>query len=277
MWRKHNALELATPEAFRKDPGLVWQFYSLRRHKALTSSPNAAHYALAELARKRPPPEFLTLTQNVDGLSEAAGHVNCPLSDPLKSIEYLHGSLYHVRCARVWCRYSRFDISDPIVPSLLVPSEGLDGDEASWTSDVELPRCPQCKTGLLRPGVVWFGEELDSQMLKRIQQYIERDPVDLCIVIGTSGTVYPAAGYANLVKAQGGKVAIVDIDCSVRGNADWLFEGDAAKLIPEMLEPIIGKIEVPPERPTVKECLEKQAKEKEEEAAAAAVVTRTWK
>jgi NAD-dependent deacetylase sirtuin 5 len=92
---------------------------------------------------------------------------------------------------------------------------------------------------------VWFGEELDSQMLKRIHQYIERDPVDLCIVIGTSGTVYPAAGYghsppprrfadvgryASVVKAQGGKVAIVDIDCSVRGDADWLFEGDAAKV-----------------------------------------------
>jgi len=134
-------------------------------------------------------------------------------------------------------------------------------------------------------------------MLKRIQQHIARDPVDLCIVIGTSGTVYPAAGYvapvaprfrfqphadteisySSQVKAQGGKVAIVDIDCSVRGDdADWLFEGDAAQvlylstfspltcadhdgqLIPTMLEPVIGKVFVPPEHPTVRECLAEQ-------------------
>lgn len=251
MWRKHNALELATPEAFRKDPGLVWQFYSLRRHNALKAAPNAAHYALAELARQRPFPEFLTLTQNVDGLSEGAGHKG-------KSVEFLHGSLFRVRCARSWCRYERFDISDPITPALAVP-EGE--EEGSW-KDVpvdDLPKCPECRTGLLRPAVVWFGEELDSQMLKRVQQHIARDPVDLCIVIGTSGTVYPAAGYASQIKAQGGKVAIVDIDCSVRGeDADWLFEGDAATVVPEMLRPVIGEVFVPPEHPTVRQCLEEQ-------------------
>jgi NAD-dependent deacetylase sirtuin 5 len=120
------------------------QFYSLRRHKALTAAPNAAHYALAELARKRPPPGFLTLTQNVDGLSEAAGHNNNDDYGPWKSVEYLHGSLFNVRCARSWCRYERFDTSDPIEPSLAVP-EG-DGEE-NWRGDVpieELPRCPQC-------------------------------------------------------------------------------------------------------------------------------------
>lgn len=252
MWRQHNAMDLATPEAFRRDPGLVWQFYSLKRHAALNASPNAAHLALADLARKRPYPGFLTLTQNVDGLSGRAGH-------PIKSIEYLHGSLFTVRCVRSWCRYRRDDFQDPVVPALAVPNDVGDGGggnamEEGWghVGLDELPMCPDCKTGLLRPGVVWFGENLDSQMMKRIDQYLVRpgqDPVDLCIVIGTSGTVYPAAGYANRVKAHGGKVAIVDIDCNLRDeDADWCFEGDAAKLVPEMLEPIIGKLQFSEER-----------------------------
>ncbi|KAF8537744.1 SIR2 family histone deacetylase [Trichophaea hybrida] len=243
MWRQHNAMELSTPEAFRNHPGLVWQFYSLRRHFALKAAPNAAHYALAQLARIRPYPQFLTLSQNVDGLSDHASH-------PAKSIEYLHGSLFRVRCMRSWCRYERDDTSDPIAPALEVDEEEPEDGWRRLEID-ELPKCPQCKTGLLRPAVVWFGENLDSQMLKRIDQYLVRpgqDPVDLCLVIGTSGTVYPAAGYASKVKAQGGKVAVLDIDCSVRHeqakdeNADWLFEGDAAKLLPEMLEPIIGSL-----------------------------------
>ncbi|CCX31002.1 Similar to NAD-dependent protein deacylase; acc. no. Q5AI90 [Pyronema omphalodes CBS 100304] len=244
MWRQHNAMELATPEAFRNHPGLVWQFYSLRRHYALQAKPNAAHYALAELARRRPNPQFLTLSQNVDGLSNTAGH-------PGKSIEYMHGSLFRVRCMRSWCRYERDDVMDPITPALKVD----EGDVERTVGTDELPRCPECKTGLLRPAVIWFGENLDPQTLKRINQYLSRpyqDPVDLCIVIGTSGTVFPTAGYAGKVKEMGGKVAVVDIDCSVRPEqakdenfADWLFEGDAAELVPKMLYPIIGDLQIP--------------------------------
>ena len=115
------------------------QFYSLRRHTALQAAPNAAHYALAELARRRPYPEFLTLSQNVDGLSDHAGH-------PEKSIEYLHGSLFSVRCVRSWCRYERYpDTEDPIVPALQVPSD--EEPEEGWRGLAvdELPTCPQCR------------------------------------------------------------------------------------------------------------------------------------
>jgi NAD-dependent SIR2 family protein deacetylase len=116
---------------------------------------------------------------------------------------------------RSWCRYERDDTSDPIVPALEVDEEEPEDGWRRLEID-ELPKCPQClyplvwcarkglmglgKTGLLRPAVVWFGENLDSQMLKRIDQYLVRpgqDPVDLCLVIGTSGTVYPAAGYVS--------------------------------------------------------------------------------
>ncbi|KAI7079367.1 hypothetical protein KC352_g41693, partial [Hortaea werneckii] len=87
LWRTHNSTDLATPGAFRENPGLVWQFYSYRRHMALQAQPNAAHYALAELARKMP--GFQALSQNVDGLSQRADH-------PSKQLQLLHGTLFEV-------------------------------------------------------------------------------------------------------------------------------------------------------------------------------------
>jgi NAD-dependent deacetylase sirtuin 5 len=138
MWRSHNALDLSTPAAFQKDPGMVWQFYSLRRHAALKARPNPAHYALAELSRRKGK-QFLTLSQNVDGLSGMAGH-------PENGIEYLHGSLWNVRCARNWCGYARTDCEDPITEGLRVPKEAEGGEDVGWT-DVgreELPGCPDC-------------------------------------------------------------------------------------------------------------------------------------
>lgn len=262
MWRNYDVMRLATPEAFRRDPGLVWQFYSMRRHMALQVAPNKAHYALAELARKHP--AFLTLTQNVDGLSVRANHPN-------DSIRYLHGSLFALRCSGYLCEYvDDQNFVDPIVPSLAVPmakktvaqrapgpasgqSDGGTPTEETLVYDEsvelqalqlsDLPVCPKCQKDILRPGVVWFGENLDSDMMDGIEHWLEQ-PADLCIVIGTSGLVYPAAGYAHRVKELGGKVAIVDLDVSSGGWSsnifDWVFEGDATKIVPEILKPIIG-------------------------------------
>lgn len=115
-WRTHDATKLATPDAFRNDPGLVWQFYSYRRHMALNAKPNRAHIALAELAKRNP--DFLTLSQNVDGLSPRAGH-------PPDQLKLLHGNLFDVKC---WdedgCGYYRHnDFTDPIVPALAIPED----------------------------------------------------------------------------------------------------------------------------------------------------------
>ena len=166
LWRTHKPTKLATPGAFASDPGLVWQFYSHRRHLALAAEPNRAHKALAALARRCR--GFLTLTQNVDGLSARAGH-------PEAQLHLLHGSLFDVKCVDEGeCGYvERGNTADPIVPALAHPRAAKAGPTSSVGSSAgqdlniadatvplrsvpadELPHCPRCKKALLRPGVV---------------------------------------------------------------------------------------------------------------------------
>ena len=114
----------------------------------------------------------------------------------------------------------------------------------------DLPHCPECQTGLLRPGVVWFGEALPSDTLDAIDKFIEEDkPIDLIMVIGTSAKVYPAASYVDVARQKGARVAVVNMD---RADApggpnglvegDWFFQGDAGVLVPEMLKTVIGEL-----------------------------------
>jgi NAD+-dependent protein deacetylase sirtuin 5 len=107
FWRSYDATYLAIPKAFRSDPGLVWQFYCYRRHMALNAKPNPAHYALAELARRKE--RLITLSQNVDGLSERAVH-------PEEQLKLLYGNLYDLKCEDESCGYVRKDdFTDPII------------------------------------------------------------------------------------------------------------------------------------------------------------------
>jgi NAD-dependent deacetylase sirtuin 5 len=304
MWRTYDAISLATPQAFRSDPGLVWQFYSYRRHMALNAKPNRAHFALAELAKRRP--GFLTLSQNVDGLSPRAGH-------PAGQLKLLHGSLYDIKCFD--CDYFRKDdFSDPVAPVLAMPEDasemheslrarsqkkiaiglsdaiekkaadikaatatdsegGLESKSTAGTvqatstkkpslikgtdiSDInvpipeisaeELPHCPECKTGLLRPGVVWFGETLPTGVLESIDDWISSTPkIDLMLVIGTSSKVYPAAGYTEIARSKGARVAVINMDQNDAfglKKGDWFFQGDAGEIVPEILKSVIGEI-----------------------------------
>ncbi|KAJ9318624.1 hypothetical protein DTO271D3_1286 [Paecilomyces variotii] len=275
LWRSHDATSLATPGAFNANPGLVWQFYSYRRHMALSAQPNRAHYALAELARKNN--DFITLSQNVDGLSQRANH-------PPEQLHLLHGSLFDVKCTSFYCDYSRKDdFTDPIVPALAIPKTGPEpkpsaddktGEEATnslysamesrlaqpgfeqgesdisdarvpipeLTSD-DLPHCPKCNTGLLRPGVVWFGESLPSRTLNAVDRWIISGPIDLILVIGTSAKVWPAAGYVDKARQMGARVAVINMDSNdVPGGpnglkpGDWFFQGDAGTIVPEILK-----------------------------------------
>jgi len=257
LWRTHDAVQLATPEAFERDPGLVWQFYSYRRHMALKAKPNPAHYALAELARKKE--GFLTLSQNVDGLSPRAHH-------PAAQLKLLHGSLFDVKCSEFFCKHvERNNYTDPIVPALALPINDSDptslenrreldiSDETVAIPEltyVHLPKCPTCKKGLLRPGVVWFGEQLPSDVLDSVDEFMGGpDNIDLIMVIGTSAKVYPAAGYVDLARAKGARVAIVnmdknDIPAGGLYDQDWFFQGDAAQIMPELLKSIIGEVKM---------------------------------
>lgn len=311
FWRTRDATMLATPQAFRADPGLVWQFYSYRRHMALNATPNRAHLALAELARRNP--NFITLSQNVDGLSPRAKH-------PAEQLKLLHGNLFDLKC---WdqhrCGYfSPNDFTDPIVPALAIPEDqeaakasigrakkepvdsamleahiakkgGIikgDGEDSSEmivptkkgpkvTGDAEvvletprhalikgadisnisvpvptiekedLPQCPKCKKNLLRPGVVWFGESLPEKVMQSVENYFgEPEKIDLMLVIGTSSKVYPAAGYTELARQRGARVAVINMnpsDAKSLGSQDWLFEGDAAEIVPDILKSVIGE------------------------------------
>ncbi|KAL9944924.1 NAD-dependent protein deacylase sirtuin-5, mitochondrial [Verticillium nonalfalfae] len=255
LWRRHDATRLATPEAFAADPALVWLFYAYRRHMALAALARAA-------------PGFLCLTQNVDGLSQRAGH-------PAAQLRALHGNLFGLRCSgndhdsragsgetqqqqqqqQQGCGYHEEEnLADPLVPALAPASADaapgqtlplLDAAHAlpSIGRDA-LPSCPRCSS-LLRPGVVWFGEALDDAVLDSIDGWIEAEMVDLVLVVGTSARVFPAAAYVELGRARGARVCVVDLEVGRdrRDDVDFVFEGDAAVLLPRMLAPLIGPLE----------------------------------
>lgn len=268
LWRTHNATDLATPEAFQADPGFVWQFYSYRRHMALNAKPNRAHMALAALSRHRP--GFLTISQNVDGLSPRAGH-------PSQQLKLIHGNLFDVKCFNNHCNYSEpNNLADPIFPAVALPQSGEDSTTSTATGtgscvvntnplirgvDIAneehkishipistIPKCPECKTGLVRPGVVWFGESLPLDTVADINRFITSShKIDLMLVIGTSSQVYPAAGYTKIAERKGARIAVVNPDTDsgdgLRPGIDWHFRGDAATIVPELFRPVIGETE----------------------------------
>ncbi|CAG8979291.1 hypothetical protein HYALB_00012674 [Hymenoscyphus albidus] len=294
FWRNYKARSLVTPEAFEADPGLVWLFYAYRRHKALQAKPNVAHFALAELARKRGE-GFLCLSQNVDGSASERNYVvlnkigdsvhtsrtnSIPFSThcishlttprPLPTskpppfpTKLLHSTLFNLKCHS--CTYVQTDnFDDPVHPSLLIddasiiarlsPAKSsvtatarlLDPNSPKTIDPAELPHYPEYRTGLLRLGVVWFGEALPEETLKEVNRWIEEGRIDLILVIGTTAAVWPAAGYVQEARRKGAKVAVVNMDTDHLGSAgslrkgDFLFVGDAATLLPEMLQPIVG-------------------------------------
>ncbi|KAK9426727.1 hypothetical protein SUNI508_00254 [Seiridium unicorne] len=252
IWRKFEATSLATPEAFKDDPALVWLFYAWRRHLALKAQPNVGHYALAELAKKKE--NFLCLTQNVDGLSTRAGH-------PESAIRMLHGNLLDIKCFNK-CGYVEPNVlRDPVCSALAAAAEDYAPGEMSplLNPDIptpeikieDLPHCPDCKkrgkNSLLRPGVVWFNESLPDGMLEEVENWLCRGKVDVMLVIGTSGAVYPAAGYTLKAKARGAVVAVINPDPDAhRGlglkNKDFFFQGGADEFLPKLFEDVIGEL-----------------------------------
>jgi NAD-dependent deacetylase len=156
LWAKYDPQELATPQAFRHNPGLVWDWYAWRRSLVAEAKPNAGHHALAQMAGFVP--EFTLITQNVDGLHQQAGSLD---------VIELHGNIMRIKCANC----------DRTV------------DEFQETEDPP-PHCPYCD-GLLRPDVVWFGENLPQNSLSRA--LLAAHQCDLFLSIGTSSVVHPAA------------------------------------------------------------------------------------
>jgi len=199
LWNQYRVQDLATPSAFARDPKVVWEWYNWRRSVLAQVQPNAGHYALAELEKRLP--AFTLITQNVDGLHELAGSRN---------VLRLHGSVWSVRC--IACRRESMDkrIPMPEIP----------------------PRC-ECG-GLLRPGVVWFGEALPTKIWKAAEAAARA--ADLFLVIGTSAVVYPAAGLAQLAKSSGARMVEINIaETPLSGEIDQFLQGPSGELLPQLI------------------------------------------
>jgi NAD-dependent deacetylase len=181
LWRNFKAKDLATAGAFERDPLLVWQWYDWRRGLIHRAAPNDAHEVIARWTRERPGTTLIT--QNVDGLHERAGSAN---------VLRLHGSIWHLRC---WdqCEKGRASWTDESVPLDPLP-----------------PRCTYCG-GLARPGVVWFGESLDADIVSLARAATS---CDVFLTIGTSAMVYPAAGLAHEAKARGAFTVEINPDAT---------------------------------------------------------------
>lgn len=197
LWRTHRATDLATPQAFARDPLLVWEFYDYRRQLVAGCQPNAAHTTLVDLERAFS--RFTLITQNVDGLHQAAGSEN---------VVNLHGELYGMHCTR--CDYTTIDRTVPL-PALP-------------------PHCPRCNA-LLRPSVVWFGENLPMDALSAAWQAAEH--ADLFLVIGTAGLVYPAAQLPEVARQHGAYVIEFNLEQTpVSAIANEVILGPADHTLP---------------------------------------------
>lgn len=201
LWRRFRAEKLATPEAFARDPKAVWEWYDWRRVKIAQCEPNAAHLALVKM--ESGDGEFTLVTQNVDGLHDRAGSRN---------VVKLHGDIWELRC--LGCGQSRVDRRAPI--GELLP--------------------PQCECGgLLRPGVVWFGEKLPASAWETAARAAAA--ADLFLVVGTSAVVYPAAGLISVAQASGARVIEVNVDDTPYSySADVSLRGRAGEILPRLVE-----------------------------------------
>ncbi|XP_048364396.1 NAD-dependent protein deacylase sirtuin-5, mitochondrial isoform X2 [Sphaerodactylus townsendi] len=223
-WRKWQAQELATPEAFARNPSRVWEFYHYRRELMLSKHPNPAHISIAECEARlsKQGRSVVVITQNIDELHRKAG---------TKHLLEIHGSLFKTRCTS--CGNVTENYKSPICPALA--GKGAPDPEVkdAGIPVEDLPRCENCN-GLLRPHVVWFGETLDSDILTAVEKELET--CDLCLVVGTSSIVYPAAMFAPQVSARGVPVAEFNMESTpATDQFSFHFAGPCGTTLPPAL------------------------------------------
>jgi NAD-dependent deacetylase sirtuin 5 len=235
FWRDYQVSVLSVSGMFVEDPINSWWYYADRRRTILSATPNAGHKALAKLAKKRN--AMLTVSQNVDGLLESSGMTEG------HDLVNLHGSLLNVQCADPACGYAEHgNYHDPIVPGLTIPDSDISDPEVSLpvTSKDDLPHCPRCIHSLIRPEILWFGEDVPKEKLAKVDEFLSgEEKIDLMIVVGTSAMVWPAADFVHKARKGGAKVAVFDMNrpvgTGILMDADWFFQGDAAVTLPDML------------------------------------------
>jgi NAD-dependent deacetylase len=199
LWAQYKPTELASPEAFARDPKLVWDWYAWRREAVKAVRPNAGHYALVEMEKRVP--QFTLITQNVDNLHRMAGSQN---------VLELHGNIQRVRCAEC---YSFTEV---------------------WDDDTEeVPRCKVCG-GLLRPDVVWFGESLPRDQLEAAVEAARAS--DVFFSIGTSGVVQPAASLAFAAHNRGAVVVEINAEPTpLTPKTNYFLQGKSGEILPALV------------------------------------------
>ena len=199
LWRQRRPEDLATPEAFARDPELVWEWYDWRRQHVAACEPNPAHDTIAAWSQALD--GFTLITQNVDGLHERAG---------TRNVLRFHGSIWNLRC---W--------------------QQCGGTPGSWEDRTtplpeRPPRCPFCGE-LARPGVVWFGEAIDPEVLERS---VDATDCALFLTVGTSALVHPAASLVARAKAQGAFTAEINLETTpASGVVDLAMHGPAEEIL----------------------------------------------
>jgi len=202
LWEQHRVEDVATPEAFERDPDLVLRFYDMRREAIQTKAPNAAHLALARLDAEWAG-DLLIVTQNVDDLHERAG---------ARRVLHMHGEHLSVWCTACDAR-------------------------SRWTETlIERPPCPECGKPALRPDIVWFGE-----MPYRMDDiFAALEDADLFVSIGTSGAVYPAAGFVRNARELG--AATLELNLEPSQGTGWFDEarhGPATQVVSDWVEEML--------------------------------------
>ena len=211
-WRNLDPTKLATPEAFARDPNLVWNWYRERRQRILKAQPNPAHQAIAKLAVQTG--EFLLVTQNVDDLHRRTGL-------PAEKIVQVHGDIFMARCSR--CDFRRYE-----------HEQGHD--------DSSLPKCSECGA-LMRPGVVWFGEQLDAGKIDIVENFMGGGDCDLVIVAGTTALFGYIIDWALRARGEAGQLIEVNPEeTSLSQFATKSFREPAGIALPRLVNQLLSNI-----------------------------------
>lgn len=198
LWSKYDPMDLATPEAFERDPQLVWRWYRWRRDLVARADPNAGHHALAELQSLVP--RLTLVTQNVDGMHQRAGS---------RDVIEFHGNIFANRCF-------------------------ADGRLVDAEADDSVPSCPDCGD-YLRPGVVWFGEAIPEEALHA--SFAAATDCDVFLSVGTSALVYPAAGLADVAREAGAFTIEVNPSPTGQSESySASLRGNAGTVLPQLVE-----------------------------------------